>query len=57
LPNNYPQKCESGISFYIVLKNAFKKPFRLPEMNAAMDASKAASSVLTAVSEGEPYSD
>lgn len=29
--------------------------FSLPAMNDAMDASKAASSVLTAVSEGEPY--
>ena len=30
--------------------------FPLPEMKDAMDASKAASSVLTAVSEGETYS-
>jgi hypothetical protein len=31
--------------------------FPLPKINGAMDASKAASSVLTAVSEGETYSD
>jgi hypothetical protein len=31
--------------------------FTLPKMNDAIDAYKAASSVLTAVSEGETYSD